>query len=342
MKRKWWIRLRGGAAKRFALGDPSVVLVLKVAAACAITAAVAGSLDWSRVEAAWRGLRITQLVWAALAIVMAQGLIGLRWAWLASQVAGTPAGRAFRDAIVATLFSLVTPAGVGGDVYRVAASPTGPGSRMRTGTIVMTERLLGIFVYALIFLACFTLLVGRQGGFLASLAPWLLAISIAALMLGVAGRRLLAGVLARFAGARMAALASALDQIKAGSAVVWAVAFLASLGATLTWIAAAALLSDGLAVRPPFAGIAATAVIAELSRILPISVQGVGVREAAFGLGFADLGAPFDDGVFVGAVLYLMHAAIVVITGLLALGARRAPPAVSPSSWPLGVRRSGR
>ena len=142
---------------------PSVALVLKVAAACAITAAVAGSLDWSRVEAAWRGLRITRLVWAALAIVMAQGLIGLRWAWLASQVAGTPAGRAFRDAIVATLFSLVTPAGVGGDVYCVAASPTGPGSRMRTGTIVMTERLLGIFVYALIFLACFTLLVFDDG-----------------------------------------------------------------------------------------------------------------------------------------------------------------------------------
>lgn len=324
------IRLRHGIKGRFRLAAPSSRFGLKLALTGAVAALVALNLDWSRVAAAWRGLSAAHMLGAAALIALTQALIGLRWAWLGSRVAGVPAGRAFRDGLLGSLFSLVTPAGVGGDVYRVAAGSRE--ARVRTGAIVVIERLLGIFVYALVFLASFSLLSGKQDGFMASLAPWIVATSIVALVLGAAGRKLLVALLARIAGARTAGLTAALAQIRAGSASVWGVAFVATLASTLAWIGAAVLLSGGLAVRPPPAGVAATAVIAELSRILPISVQGVGVREAAFGLGFADLGAAFADGVLVGAVLYVIHAAVVMAVGLPALSAGR--PATVP---PLGL-----
>ena len=271
------IRLRHRIKGRFRLDAPSSRFGLKLALSCAIAALVAANLDWSRIGAVWRGLEAAHLAGAAALIALTQALIGLRWAWLGSRIAGVPPRRAFRDGLLGSFFSLVTPAGVGGDIYRVAAGPSSRGERVRTGAIVVIEQLLGIFVYALVFMASFSLLAGGRDGFMASLAPWVVAVSVLALALGVAGRHLLVAVLAQFAGPRAAELMSALNQIKAGSPFVWSFAFLATLGSTLAWIGAAALLSSGLAVQLSPAGVAATAVIAELSRILPISVQGIGI-----------------------------------------------------------------
>ena len=62
------------------------------------------------------------------------------------------------------------------------------------------------------------------------------------------------------------------------------------------------------------------AILADIARWMPLSLQGIGVREAAFATMFVFFGADSAQGFVIGATAYVLLTIAMVISGGLAVG----------------------
>ena len=101
-----------------------------------------------------------------------------------------------------------------------------------------------------------------------------------------------------------------------------------SLFALGLWIACVQFVAIRLGLDLAWTFLAAVVTATELVRLLPVTVQGLGLREGAFAALFGVSGYSPESGFVLGAVAYLALSAALVLTGavgaaLLAFDARR-------------------
>lgn len=234
--------------------------------------------------------------------------------------------------LVGNFASLGLPTLVGGDVVR----GIWVFRKVRRGAdltgVVLFERITGLmvaFVLALIFMWTTPLLSGRDTlrlglsvasitylvGFAAAVLPWtrrLLDRLLGRLVPGRAGPAL-RGVLSRFGG-------MAEDPLVLGVTAAWSfLGQIASIGACV--LAARAV---GLALPP--AQIIPAIPIVWLAGMFPVTLGGMGVREAAFVVLLAPLGAPEERCLALGLAMSALFVLQGLVGGVLFLAARNAQP----------------
>jgi uncharacterized protein (TIRG00374 family) len=136
-----------------AAGGSSLKRLARVAVSAAILAVLAWRMDWDQVAAAFRALRWGQWL-ASLGVLMAaQVLSAIRWRWLARPLGFTePLRRYVGLYFVGMFFNLLLPTSIGGDAVRAVGLGAGPGRRMAAFLSVLLDRLSGLLV--LLALAC--------------------------------------------------------------------------------------------------------------------------------------------------------------------------------------------
>jgi uncharacterized protein (TIRG00374 family) len=282
-------------------------LLLRVAFSLALCGWLATRVDWAHVAEAFRDLRWELWLGAVGIYVVCQLLCVVRWMWLSRPLGFTQSlGRFSAIYFVGMFFNLLLPTSVGGDAVRAIYLAKGTGRRMNALLSVLLDRVSGLVV--LIALACVA------AGFSPVPLPpqfkipiWILGTSsvIGLILLPEIARVI---TRTRLAGSsRFAPIASKVQRM--GEATLAAVKVLRSkptmlvgatvisivvqvLNAALVWLVGIALCLD---VSPVYYGVAVPMVT--LLTLIPVSLNGVGIREGGMVLFLAHAGVTTEKAI---------------------------------------------
>lgn len=305
----------GGGRARLPSWAP---LVLRIAATVILMAFVLRKIDWPQFlsileRCDWRWW------WAGFGLSMATHVIaGIRWAFLARPIGfALPILTFVWRFFEGQFFSLCLPSSIGGDVvkaYRLSHSTQG---RLLAGCTVLADRLAG--VAALGVLACTALAAQKFAlGTAAVIAVGALLLGAAALAfwLGVGSLdRLLAWIPERHAAKQL--LSRLMPYQMQPSLMTRAVGW--SLLVQLGGAVAVALVARGLGVILPLSVWCSVVPLVALTMVLPISINGTGVREGGLAFLLAPHGVSTDQAVAIGLLWFLCTIIGGMIGGLLFL-----------------------
>lgn len=284
-------------------------------------------VSWGDAARMWSIARRADPVWLLAAIAAYAAMIGVSaWRWgvlLAAQQIRVPLPALGRSFLVATFFNNFLPSNIGGDVVRIADTADAAGSRTLATTVVLIDRGLGVLALGLVAAAGATLATtGSPGVPIRAPLLWgcvaaVAAVAVPLVMKPLAVARLLSPLRALqrlpriprqdWVDERLARLTAALERFRGrpfalGAGLAGAVIVQGLL--VLFYVAIAVSLSVPIAASQLAVIVPASFIV----QMLPVSVNGLGVREATFGFYFAQLGLPLESGVLLslaGAALVL-------------------------------------
>jgi uncharacterized membrane protein YbhN (UPF0104 family) len=218
--------------------------------------------------------------------------------------------------LVATFFNNFLPSNIGGDVIRI--TDTAPHARSRTlaTTVVLIDRGIGLLGLALMAATGASLMHRLSVGPVGPGVLWAgfglgAVIATPALLMPEAATKLLAPLRifhAEWVDARLAKLTFALTKFKetpkalagcfAGAVIVQGVLVLFYLA-----------IARSMGIPIGFSELAVIVPVSFIVQMVPLSVNGFGVREATFGFYFTHLGLPLESALlvsFMGAALIMM------------------------------------
>lgn len=249
-------------------------------ASLALLATLLGRQDWRAIVRSVGSLPAGSLIAAAFLILAGQAFNTLRW-WvlLRAQSIRVSYGRALRLVFAGLFASNFLPSTIGGDVVRLAGILDVAADRVAGAASIVVDRAVSVF--GMLFLLPFSGITFSQG--LASAGPpWALA------AVGVGAR--VSSFLGRAAQRLLEALA--IWRRRPGSL---ARALLASWVGVVCYIAALWVLAHGLKMSVSWVQVAGVTGITYWLTVIPISINGYGLREAAMVALYVQIGAVAED-----------------------------------------------
>jgi uncharacterized membrane protein YbhN (UPF0104 family) len=304
-------------------GGPSasrrvLTLLLKAVVSVGLLYILLGRTDLSRL---WGYVRHASLAWLGAALLLYLLMILLSvWRWrilLDAQHVGMGSGRLLNSYLVATFFNNFLPSNIGGDVIRIRDTARQAGSKTLATTVVLMDRGLGL-LGLLTVAAAGSSVASRIGGRPPVLASvlWLglaagLSLSAAAVLLPGGVARVLSPlrlIHQEWVGERIGRLTGALTKFRNAPGALAA----CLLGAIV--VQAVLVAFYGAVVRSMDIPVSAwhLAVLVPVSfvvQMLPVSLNGFGVREATFTFYFSRIGLPIESALvvsFMGAGLVIL------------------------------------
>jgi uncharacterized protein (TIRG00374 family) len=229
------------------------------------------------------------------------------WRWqvlLAAQGVALPIGKLFESFLVATFFSNFLPSNVGGDVVRIADTARAAGSKTLATTVVLLDR--GVGLLGLILVAAVGATMARwsaaETGPVGATTLWagLIAGTVVSIPVFVSPRLLhvLAGPIRRlhpdWVDERLNRLTRALVRFRQSPSAMLA-CFGGAVVVQVTLVLFYYALARSLGIPIGLPQLALLVPVSFLVQMVPISINGLGVREATFGLYFRQLGLPLHS-----------------------------------------------
>lgn len=270
-------------------------------------------------------VRRASLWWmaGALALYFAMILVSA-WRWgvlLDVQQVTVARLRLVSSYLVATFFNNFLPSNIGGDVVRIRDTAPPAGSKTLATTVVVLDRGIGLLAL------CFVAALGASVAELAALArmpvgSWAVWLGFGAamgaampLVLAPAGVGRLLHPLRVFhqewVEERIARLTTALVRFR-GRPAALAVCFAGGVVVQMILVGFYVAVAHGLGIAVPWPYLAMIVPASFVIQMVPVSVNGLGVREAAFAYSFTRLGLPLESGL----VLSLAGAGLVLLFSL--------------------------
>ena len=287
--------------------------VLRILGSLALLAFIAWRLDWDQLGGAFA--RVDYALWVAAVgvYVFAQVVSSLRWQLL-SQPLGFDLGLARYISLyfIGMFFNLVLPTSVGGDVVRAGYLATGTRRRGAAVLSVLVDRGTGLVV--LIAMACIAGLFVRG-----MMPPWMGAtlLGMAALLVGgMACVPLLPRISRwRFLGKRGAQLAM-VGEVYLRRPKVLAIAVALSLVVQVAGVVYTGLIAWAMGLDVSWSYLAVVVPLVALLTLLPVSINGMGLREVGLVVLLGPVGVPAASAV----TLSLLSFAATFAASLLGAG----------------------
>ena len=310
----------------------ALVAVLKVAVSVALLAILFSRVDVARL---WTIAKSASASWLGVALgLYLLMILASAWRWgllLAAQDVQLPFRRLTASFLVATFFNNFLPSNIGGDVVRVADTAPAAGSKTLATTIVLIDRAIGLLslvLVAAIGASLATQLADRAhpAGAGVLWAGFLLALVVCAPILfrphGVArALQPLRALHPEWVDERLGRLTAALGRFREAPAAIGG-CFAGALFVQAVLVAFYVAIAQSMNIPVGFAELAVVVPMSFIVQMLPVSMNGFGVREATFGFYFARLGLPLESALlvsFVGAALIMVFS----LSGAVAYVARR-------------------
>jgi uncharacterized membrane protein YbhN (UPF0104 family) len=258
-------------------------------------------------------------------LIGALGLYGLMvlasaWRWgvlLTAQNIRLPFRTLTSSFLVATFFNNFLPSNIGGDVVRVADTATAAGSKTLATTVVLLDRVLGLL--GLVLIAALGATAGSRladGGPVAPTVLWAsfgaaFVLGLPALLRPHAFARLLHPFRAlhpAWVDERIARLTAALSRFGRAPGAL-AACFGGAVVVQAVLVGFYVAIAQSLRIPIGFAELAVIVPITFIVQMVPLSMNGLGVREATFGFYFSRLGLPLESALlvsFMGAALIML------------------------------------
>jgi uncharacterized membrane protein YbhN (UPF0104 family) len=282
------------------------------------------ALLFSRIDAGslWASAKQASIPWLAVALgVYFIHVVASTWRWrvlLDAQNVHVPRTVLLSSYLVAIFFNNFLPSNIGGDVVRVRDTADQARSKTLATTIILVDRGLGLLGLVLVA-ALGATVVGRLQGHVPSpiwpvwlWAGFLLAATASAPMVlspAAFGRLLqpLSVLHPTWVGARIDKLTSALQNFRDKPGAL-AECFLGALCVQTLLIVYHAAIVYALHIPVGIWDLAVIVPVSFAVQMVPVSLNGFGVREATFSVYFSRLGLPIQSGVLVslGATALMM------------------------------------
>jgi len=294
----------------------------KLAVSAALLALLFSRVDVGKL---WANARQASLAWIAVALgVYTITVLASVWRWwllLEAQDVSMPFHALFASMSVALFFNNFLPSNIGGDVVRVADTAKVARSKTLAATVVLADRTMGMMGLVLVAASGVTLVTSAGRTPLPIWPAWLWAgfaagMLVGGLMLWSPGGvgwllRPLIVLHPEWVTGRIGSITATLQRFRSHlGAVVTCFAgavFVQLMTVTFGWAVARALgIHIGafdLAVVIPLAGVV---------QMIPVSVNGFGVREAMYSLYFTRIGLPIESAI----LLSLTSTALVMLYSL--------------------------
>ena len=280
------------------------------------------ALLFSRVDVSrlWGVARNASLGWLAFALLLYLAMLlasALRWGvLLRAQHVRLPFSFLTQSFLVATFFNNFLPSNIGGDVIRIADSAKAAGSKTLATTVVLIDRGLGVLGLALIAATGATIMQRMAVG---PVGPGILwagfglgaIIATPALLMPEAVTKLLQPLRVfhrEWVDERIEKLTYALTRFKetpAALAACFAGAVVVQAILVLFYVA----IARSMNIPIGFAELAVIVPVSFIVQMVPLSVNGFGIRESTFGFYFTRLGLPLESALlvsFMGAALIML------------------------------------
>jgi uncharacterized membrane protein YbhN (UPF0104 family) len=289
------------------------LLAFKIAVSIVLLAVLFSKIDAARL---WATAKRASLLWLAVALsVYLINVFASTWRWrllLDAQEIDVSPRTLLGSFLVALFFNNFLPSNIGGDVIRIRDTARPAGSKTLATIVVLTDRVIGLMGLVLVAALGATMAGVAAGHGPAPIWPsWLWAgfliatVLSARVVLSPAGVGRLLQPLTVFhpewVGGRIEHVTAALARFRGRPSVLarcfGAAVFVQS--ATVTFYLAVAY---ALGIRVTAWDLAVVVPISFVVQMLPISVNGFGVREATFSFYFTRVGLPIESALLVSLV----------------------------------------
>ena len=273
---------------------------LRVAISIGILVYLFYRIDWQEVPKSVQGADYKFIVAALFATNMAIVISALKWHLLCKQTSGVTFWESLRWYYIGFFSSNFLPGSIGGDVLRIYYSSKKMGVANAAASITVERVFAGL---ALVLTAIIGFLGVRGLGDYVS-QVWILAGIFVGLYLLLFNRRVIAFMLTRF-GKSVRGFYQAIEQYKAQRGVlvkllIYSMAF----QVCFVWITD--LLYRALGVEVSFTYQLAFVAIISAITMIPISMNGLGVREGSYSYFFAMIGIAEATSITVSLLFYLI------------------------------------
>lgn len=300
-----------------------VVLVLKSTVSIGLLAVLFAQTDASSL---YDAMRRASLPWLAAALALySMMILASAWRWnllLAAQRVSVSGWTLVSSFLVATFFNSFLPSNIGGDVIRIRDTTQPAGSIGRATAIVVIDRAMGLLGLLLVAAVSGSLaVIGIVGPALPVNLPWLWLAFVAAtgafLILLLAPQTILTVLCyVRFLNrdAIVTRVRKLVDMMRAFRAQPLALVscFAGALVAQAVLVAFYVAIARSLEIPISPLHLAVVVPMSLVVQLLPVSVNGFGVREATFTYYFAALHLPIESAL----VLSVLGAGLVLLFSL--------------------------
>jgi len=273
---------------------------------------------FSRIDLAslWASARRASVPWltVALGIYFFNVLLSV-WRWrvlLDAQDVDLPWRMLLGSFLVATFFNNFLPSNIGGDVMRISDTARAAGSKTLATTVVLTDRVIGLIALALVAAVGATTVASIAGHVPSPIWPsWLWAGFVGATMATAPavlapsgfGRMLqpLTVFHPEWVGDRIDGITAALDRFR-NRPIAIARCFLGAVAVQATIVTFFIAVAHALHVPVAPWDLAVIVPLSFIVQMLPVSVNGFGVREATFSFYFTRVGLSMESALLVSLV----------------------------------------
>jgi len=297
----------------------ALIWTLKIVVSTGLLYVLLSRVDLARL---WTIARTASIGWlvSALGLYFLMVVVSV-WRWellLAAQHVPATFGRLFNSFLVATFFNNFLPSNIGGDVVRIRDTSRAAGSKTLATTIVIVDR--GIGLLGLVFVAAVgATLAARMSDAIGPIGPgvlWLMlagAITVATPVLLMPHRlgqllRPLRALHQEWVDERITRLTHALGRFQKAPRAL-AACFAGAIVVQAVIVVFYAAIAHAIHVDIPLAHLAIVVPITLIVQMAPVSMNGLGVREATWSLYFKQLGLPLESAIamsFIGAGLIML------------------------------------
>ena len=325
-----------GPESRRASRTRSILLsVIKIAISAGLLLVLFSRVDAGRL---WGAARQASASWLAGALAL-YGVMVLASAWrwgllLTAQNVRLPFRTLTSSFLVATFFNNFLPSNIGGDVVRVADTAPAAGSKTLATTVVLLDRVIGLLGLVLIAaVGATTTSRLADGGPVAPVMLWAgfcaaVVVATPALLKPHAFARLLQPLRVLnpvWVDERVARLTSALSRFGQAPGAL-AACFGGAIVVQAVLVTFYLAIAHSMRIPIGFSELAVIVPVSFIVQMVPLSMNGFGIREATFGFYFTRLGLPLESALlvsFVGAALIMLFS----LTGAVAYVSRGRRPA---------------
>lgn len=301
---------------------------LRLAISVLLLTWIAWKTDWSAVVPAVARMNVSLWLAAVGALIAAQAVSAWRWQMLARPLGfERSVPQLLSYYFIGMYFNLLLPTSVGGDVVRAWYLGGKGGRRLAALAAVFVDRFSGLLV--LLGLACVGALWLPP-----DLPAWIAGFvwgTAACAVVGIAAAPLLArlgdGPSRRLHKVRLALATLTAPRLLIGSTLL-------SLGVQAANVLLVVLLGEAIGAPVPFAYYWVLVPMVTLLTMLPVSINGTGVREGAMVLFLAPLGIPETTAVPLGLLWFTVFLAASLVGGLVYLGGRFERPVEPAQAGP--------
>jgi uncharacterized membrane protein YbhN (UPF0104 family) len=288
------------------------LMAIKLAVSVALLAFLFSRIDVAQL---WASVRRASVPWLLVALaVYFVVVVASAWRWhllLDAQDVLVRRGSLLGSFLVALFFNNFLPSNIGGDVVRIGDTARPAGSKTRAATVVLVDRGLGLM--GLVFVAAVgaTIAESTRDMFTPIWPSWLWAgflvgaAASAPAVLAPAGFGRLLQPLTVFhpewVGTRIEKVTAMLARFHDRPATL-AGCFGGAVFVQATMVLFYFLIAHALHLDMTFWDLAVIVPISFVVQMLPVSVNGFGIREATFAFYFTRLGKPLEHGLLVSLV----------------------------------------